>query len=138
VQRVIAEPPVQDQAVKRLLHFVARPVQLVKEKHVGLVPRDRLRRAETAAGLVSLPDDPGHADEILGRELGAQQRVALQSDLRRELLNQAGLADARLPPDENGPYHRGVQEKFGQLRRGDGDRSVHTPPGYGSPYRGVT
>jgi hypothetical protein len=92
---------------------VARPVQFVEEKHVGLVPGDSLRRAEPAACLVSLADDPWHADKILGRELGAQQRVALQSDLHSELLDQARLADAGLSPDENRPYHREMQKEFG-------------------------
>jgi len=138
VQRVVTEPPVQDQAVERLLHLVARPVQFVKEKHVRLVPRDGLRRAEPAARLVSFPDDPWHADEILGRELSAQQCVALQSDLRGELLDQAGLADAWLPPDENRPDHRDMQEQFGQLRGGDRNRSVHIRPGYVPPRLAVT
>ena len=129
VQRVAAEPPVQDQAVERLLHLVARPVQLVEEQHVRLVPRDGLRRAEPAARPVPFPGDPRHADKILGRQLSAQQCAAFQPDLRGELLDQAGLADAWLPPNENRPYHRDVKEYFGQLRRGNGNRSVHTPPG---------
>jgi hypothetical protein len=108
---------------------VARSVQLIKEKHVRLVPRDGLRRPEPAARLVALPDDPGHADQVLGGELSAKQRVALKTDLFSELLDQAGLADAWLPPDENRPYHRDMQEKFGQLSGGNGDRSVHMRPG---------
>jgi hypothetical protein len=67
-----------------------------------------------------------HADEVLGGELGAEQRAALQADLRGELLHQAGLADTGLSPDENRPDHRDVQEEFRQLCGRDRDRSVPT------------
>jgi len=133
VQRVTAETAVQDQAVERLLHLVAASVQLVEEQHVRLVARDGLRRAEPALRRLSLPDDPGHADEVLGGELRAEQRVAVQANLGGELLHQAGLADAGLTPDKDRPYHRDVQEEFGQLRGSDRDRSVHIPARVGPP-----
>ena len=95
------------------LRFPAPIVQLVEEEHVGLVARDGLRRAEPALRRVPLADDARHANEVLGGELGAQQCVALQADLCGELLHQAGLADAWLPPDEHRSYHRDVQEELG-------------------------
>jgi hypothetical protein len=76
VQFVVAEPPVEDEAVERLLHLVAGPVQLIEEEHIRFVARDGLWRAEAALRLVSVPHDPGNPDEVLGGELGTEQGLA--------------------------------------------------------------
>lgn len=89
---------------------MAGSVQLIKEQHEWFFPGDILRRAEPASRSLAISDDPGNADKIFRRQLRAQQRFAFQPDLPGELLNQARLANARLPPHEHGPRYRRMKQ----------------------------
>lgn len=125
MQPVPAQPPLQDQAVERLLHLMTGGVQLVQEQHERLVPGDVLRRAEPRTCRVPLPHDPRHPDQILGRQLRPQQRLAGQPHLPGEVLHQTRLADPRLPPHEHRPAHRHVQQHLRQLGGGHGHGGMH-------------
>src|SRR5690606_4397082 len=116
--------------VERLLHVRGGRVELVQEEAVGLVPGDRLRRAEHRAAVADLRD----ADEVLGSELGAQQAHALQPQRLGELPDQGGLPDARRSPEEHRPHGRQTEQQLRDAGGGDGDGCLHavTPEGSGS------
>jgi|GEM_PF-5288710 len=71
---VVADPSFVDEAVKRLLNFVAAGVELVEEEALWSLAGDHRRRAETALTI----HDLRHAEEILGRELASQEGHARQ------------------------------------------------------------
>ena len=117
-QLVRADAAVEDERVERLLDVGRGGVQLVEEQAVRLVAGDLLRRAEPAAAV----DDLRHADQVLRRELGAEQRHAVEPERRGEIPYQGGLPDAGRAPEEHRPDDGGVQQDFGQL--GGRDREL--------------
>nr|WP_267683210.1 hypothetical protein [Nannocystis sp. SCPEA4] len=69
---VLSEAALVDQAVERLLHLVRAGVQLVEEQAIGRVAGDHRRRTEPALAV----DDLRDSDQVLRRELAAEQRHA--------------------------------------------------------------
>jgi hypothetical protein len=89
-----------------------------EEQAVRLVAGDLLRRAEPAAAV----DDLRDADQVLRRELGAEQRHAAEPERSGEFPYQGGLPDAGRTSEEHRPDDGGVQQDFGQL--GGRDREL--------------
>ena len=79
-QRVLAEPPLEQQRVERLLHVGRAGRQFVEEQaeRLGPLGQQQARRAEHRA----LADDARNAAHVLGRDLRAEQRAARQARLR--------------------------------------------------------
>jgi hypothetical protein len=97
----------------------------LEEQAVGVVAGDHRRRAEPAARAGRRVEELGHADEVLGCQLGAEQAHAVEPERGGELGDQRALADAGLAPHEHRARHGDVQEHVGQLRRGDRDGAMH-------------
>src|SRR5262245_35283606 len=88
---MLAQAPLQQQRVERLLHVRRAGRQLVEEQaeRFGLLGKQNARRTEHRP----LADDAGNAAHVLGRDLGAEQRAARQAGLARRLVDHLGLAD---------------------------------------------
>ena len=110
-QPVLPDPPLQDQGVECLLHLLGAGVQFVQKQAVGTLPGDHAGRAEDAAPL----HDLGHADDILRRQLAAQQGDALQAHVRGELFHNGGLPDPGWSPDKDRTDGTHVQKHVHQL-----------------------
>jgi hypothetical protein len=82
-------------------------VQFIQEEAIWLLPRNHGRRTETAFAI----NDLRHADEILWRQLTAQERDAGESHLLGKLLYERGFPNAWRPPYEHGPHHCRVQQE---------------------------
>ena len=110
-QPVLSDPPLQDQGVEGLLHLLGAGVQFVQKQAVRPLPGDHAGRAEDAAPL----HDLGHADDILRRQLAAQQGDALQAHVRGELFHNGGLPDPGWSPDKDRTDGTHVQKHVHQL-----------------------
>ncbi len=91
-QRMLAEPPLQQQRIEGLLHVGRAGRQFVEEKAEGLrrFRQQDARRAEDRP----LADNARNAGDVLRRDLRAEQRAAGQPRLPRRLVDDLGLADA--------------------------------------------
>ncbi len=76
-----------DEGVKGFLHLWGAGVELVQKEHVGFLSGDGPGRTEDA---VSIPD-LWNADDVLGGQLAAQKRDAVQSQAVRKFLDDGGL-----------------------------------------------
>ena len=74
-QDELADAPVLDERIERLLHLVGAGVELVQEQAVRVRAGDQAGRAEPADAI----HDLRHADQVLRRELRAEQRDAGQA-----------------------------------------------------------
>src|SRR5262249_47279241 len=66
-----------------------------------------------------------HSDQVLGSELAAEEGYARETQLRRELGDQARLADPWCSPDEDRADDRDFEQEVGELGGGDGLDRVH-------------
>ena len=89
---MLAQPPLQQQRVERLLHVRRRrrAARRGTGRTAGVFGQQHARRAEDGA----LADDARHAADVLRRDLRAQQRAARQARLGRRLAHDVRLADA--------------------------------------------
>jgi hypothetical protein len=120
-QPVLADALVQDQAVERLLDLLAGDVELVDEQHELALAHDHRGRIEAAHVAVDLRD----ADQVLRRQLRAEQRHALEPEIAREGLHQRTLADAWRAPDEHGAGGGNVEQEFVDLANRKRDLGLH-------------
>jgi hypothetical protein len=121
-KKVLADPPLMNQAVKGFLDFVRAGVQLIEKEAIWRRPGDRNGWTKSTAAV----DDLRHSDEVFGRKLTAEQRHAGQSDFVGEPLHQCGFPDAGRPPDENRACHRNVQQEVAKLPLSKSNGSVHS------------
>ena len=120
-QVVFPDAPLMDEGVEGLLHLGGAGVQLVQEQHIGLGPGDGTGRTELAEAVLNL----GHADDVLGGQLAAQQGDALQPQAVGELLDNGGFSDAGSAPDEHRADEAHVQQDVQQLSVIDGNGEIH-------------
>ena len=104
---VVADPSFVDEAVKRLLNFVAAGVELVEEEALWSLAGDHRRRAERLL--------PSTICGTPRRSSGASWLPRRDTQGSPTLLHDRGFADTRCPPDEHRPNDSDVQQKVGKL-----------------------
>ena len=82
-------------------------VQFIQEEAIRLLLRNHGRRTETAFAI----NDLRHADEILWRQLTAQERDAGEFHLLGKLLHERRFPNARRPPNKCGPHQCRVPQE---------------------------
>ena len=98
-----------DQAVECLLHLLRAGVQLVQKEYIRLLAGDHFRRHEFRGFALDLRD----ADDVLRRELTAEEGHAFHPHIVCKLLDECRFADTRCSPDEHRADGGQIQEQVG-------------------------
>jgi hypothetical protein len=117
---IIAEATIEDEGVKRLLHIGDGAVELVDEEEKRLVAEDRARRTELGHHPIAIQRaETRDADEILGRDLGAEESDADETEEVGGFADEGALADPGRAPDKGRSLGGEGDEKLYELGWGE-------------------